>query len=252
MALYPSALSRAARGEHVPNLPRVVHRNMQLPKEERADFRQRLVEPFEVSYFRSRCAALKHRPGGTPWWEWLAGDGIARALFDAMAGGDELAAAPAKLRSCCMALLDTWLLQGALDEFSALRAELAALEEAAGGRAVTLTELHAREADALEHKFSTDWLLVVLLDTLIPALRRAGVVAARPPRRPCPACLTTYDPTVPARVALVCFLPCCHWVCYACFERDRSCKAKRGQPPRCVECNVEALPMQREWPGGMI
>ena len=92
-----------------------------------------------------------------------------------------------------------------------------------------------------------------LLSTLIPALRSRGVIAARPPRPPCPACLTDeYDPTAPTRVRLVCFLPCGHWLCHACFERDCAKRQELGQPDRCPCCNAEALPMVREWPGAMV
>ena len=108
-----------------------------------------------------------------------------------------------------------WLLQGTHDQFSALRKELAELEEVA-----TLETLHAREVDAVQSEYSKDWLLVSVLRTLMPTLRRAGVIALRPRRPHCPLCFDTYDPddTYATRVRLVNFVPCGHWLCGRCFE----------------------------------
>jgi len=249
IARYPESLARAARGESVAHLPAVVHRNMRRPEKERVDFRQRVVEPFELSYFRAKCAALKRTTGEVPWWRWLAGDGIARALFDSVAG--LLTGATDEARSLCTELLDTWLLQGSSDEFSAFRRELAELEER-DTRVVTLDEIHAREADAIEFEFSKDWLLVSVLNTLMPTLRSVGVIA-QPPRQLCPLCrIVMYDRAAPGYTKLVCHFPCGHWMCHSCFMKDVAVKADDGRAGVCAECNLESLPMVRDWPGAMM
>ena len=255
IARYPTLLANAAAGRGGHELPPVVHRNMQLPEEERADFRQLIAEPFEASYFQAQCAWLRLTMGETRWWQWLKGDGLARFLYDSIVT-DLLSTAPDEERQHCTALLGEWLLQGALDDFAALRKTLAELEETSGGRDVTVKEIHEREIDALERMYSKDWLLASVLRTLMPVLRAQGVIAARPPRATCPACIATYDPTAPGHVRLVAFLPCVHWYCHACFASVRRKTpgqvATAGQEARCPVCNVEALPMPRDWPGAMI
>ena len=248
---YSESLSRMGRGEAISRLPPVVHRNMQLPEAEQANMRQRVGEPFASSYFWAQCSDLKQSTGRAPWWQWLGGEGVARALHDGIVA-ELLAAAPDEARARCIAILDVWLLQGALDAFRALRKELSELQETADGRVVTLAEIHVREADAYEHLYTKDWLLVCILNTLMPALRGAGVIAACPRRPPCISCMDEYDQTVPGSVKLVCFLPCGHWMCHACYERDKARLSQVGRLACCAECNVEAMPLVRNWPGAMV
>ena len=239
-------LCMAASGIDNPLLPAVVNRNAHLPKNERTNFCQRVAEPFEVSFFRAQCAVLRAQLGDTTWWEWLGGPWLARGLHDSIAA-KLLTDATDESRAFCLDMLDAWLLQGTHDQFSALRKELAELEEVA-----TLETLHAREVDAVQSEYSKDWLLVSVLRTLMPTLRRAGVIALRPRRPHCPLCFDTYDPddTYATRVRLVNFVPCGHWLCGRCFEGNRTSNA--GKPDTCVVCNLEALPMDRDWPGAMI
>ena len=167
MAVYPEILARAASGEEVDLLPAVVYRDMELPEMHRADFRQRVCVPFELSFFRAHCAALQLKLGELTWWGWLAGDGIAHDLFGAMV--TPLAEAHAEAREYCTSLLEAWLLRGAHDDFTELRRELDAFEASSEGRMVTIAEVHAREAAACTERFSKDWLLASLLNTLMPA-----------------------------------------------------------------------------------
>ena len=250
MVRYQETLRGAAEGK-VDNVHPVVLRNMQLADAERADYRLRVVEPFEQSFFRAQCAALKHNLGELRWWQWLGGDGLSHALFDSIVT-DLLADAPEKARSNCIALLDEWLLQGAYDGFRALRTELGQLEELADGHEVTLDEIHAREADALECEYSKDWLLVCVLRTSMPAMRREGVIGACPPRPPCLACDKRYDLTAPGVVTLTCFLPCGHWLCLSCFASWGVKALDLGHLAKCPQCHVERLPMVRDWPGAMV
>ena len=227
------------------------------PKEQRnhptdvrpkADFRVRLGEPFELSYFRARCAALRPVPSHECWWLWLASDGRASALHDCVV--TLLAAASDEARAHCIALLDVWLLQGALDAFGAFRGELSKLEQAEDGRPVSLYEIQAREADACV-KYSKDWLLASVLDTLLPALRSEGVVAAQATRK-CPVCdPDVYDPNAPGFVPLICFIPCGHWLCQKCFV-DWKVRMGETEPSRCATCNTKAWPFQKDWPGTMV
>ena len=246
IAAYSESLARAASGEAVNNLPDVVRLSMHLPAAARPDFRQRHCQPFERSYFRAQIAALNCKSGETSWWKWLAGDGTAREMFDCIVE-DVLVKATHEERSYCTGLLNTWLLQR--DDFKALRTALAEFEE---NGALTLPEIQTRETDAYEREFSKDGLLVCILGTLLPALREEGILAERSSPR-CPACFRSYSRTAPTHVTLVCFLPCSHWLCHDCFKADSLWKeTEHGRAACCAECNVEAMPLVRDWPGAMV
>ena len=78
ISLYPTLLANAASGFRDSRLPEVVHRSMRLPPAERADLRQRIGEPFELSFYRAQCKALR-LPGASgllAWWSWLGNDGM--------------------------------------------------------------------------------------------------------------------------------------------------------------------------------
>jgi len=248
IAAYSESLARAASGEAVNNLPDVVRLSMDLPAAARPDFRQRHCQPFERSYFRAQIAALNCKSGVTSWWKWLGGDGIAREMFDCIVE-DVLVKATNEERSYCTGLLNAWLLQR--DDFKALRTALAEFEEDKGS--LTLPEIQTRETDAYEREFSKDGLLVCILGTLIPALREEGLLAERSPSPQCPACFRSYSRTAPTHVTLVCFLPCSHWLCHDCFKADSFWKeTDHGRAACCAECNVEAMPLVRDWPGDMV
>ena len=235
------AATSGARGDV--DLPDVALHKLQQGE----DIRSRCVEPFEMSYLVALLVALEPLPGARPWWEWLEDDDTARALFDTAVNGI-LNGADAESKAFCIALLETWLLQA--DGFSALRCAVSELVTTADGRKLTIPELHKREADAYEHKYAKDWLLVSLMETMKPALRRKGMIATCPPRPPCPSCFRPYDLSRRGSVELVCFLPCGHWTCNKCLLTRQV--VAHGHELWCPECNVESLPMRRKWPGAMV
>ena len=243
---------RAAAGDTSVALPPVVHRSMQLlPPAERPDFRQRGIVPFERSYFQAQRAALDRKVSEMTWWEWLQAEGRPRGLFDGFVN-NFLTDAPQPLLNNCRDVLDTWLLQGESDAFATLRRELLELEKTPDGREVALAVLQKKDADAYEYKFSKGWLLGTLLGLLVKALRASGIIKAAQ-RQQCVGCCNVYDEKAPGNVALTCFLPCCHWLCHACYARDLVAKKETsGRLASCPECNVERLPMIREWPGAMV
>jgi len=252
MRKYPASLRKAAEGRGGSNLPAVVVRNMLLPTAERADFRLRFGEPFEESFFRAHVAALECATGHTTWFEWLGADETHADLCRALCA-ECLADAPPEEHAQGVLMFRTWLLNGRRDGFKALRRDVSELVQTSDGRALTLKEMQKREADAYEHRYSKDALLTSFLRTAMPAMRDDGVIAEQSKGRICPVCRDTYDPTAPdEQVRLVAFLPCGHWVCHGCFAEANAAAHKTRPYPYCPQCNVESLPMERDWPGVMV
>ena len=257
VAKYTDSLRRAVAGEVVPELPNFVvqslRRSMEVPEPTRAvDWRQPVPEPFEPSFFWSQVKALAHTATtDTTWWAWLGGPGRARRLHDDMVAWLVEQAHGAEL-SACILLLDLWLIKGERDDFRALSKEFDGFYETATGQTVHIGEIQTREADAYERPFSKDGLLVCLLRSLVAWLRSEGVISVSPPRDPCASCACrVYNPSAPGCVGLVCFLPCGHWLCHECFVRDRTSRMADGRSVCCPLCNVEALPLTRDWHGEM-
>jgi hypothetical protein len=168
---------RAKSGKHVHELPPVVTTDMKKPRAERRDWRQRAVEPFELSFFRAQAKALSSTTGTEQWWDWLRRDGHAHALRDGIAG--LLSAAPPASRASCCALLAAWLGPG---DFDLLRDELKSFD-------APITELQIRQPVAsARHP--------------VPPPATSAERSAHPPSRPPASRRLLYPSPAPAALSL--------------------------------------------------
>ena len=226
---------RVAEGRAQPsdNVPNVVYQHPEV------DWRPRVALPFETSLFHSQIDALDYAAqsawwtllfGRWRWWIWLADPMRVGALVDALMPKVQQAPEPEKSR--CAVLLDEWLSKGAADHFRSLRMMLSVY------RQMSQVEVHRREADALEYKFGEEWLLAMVLRSMVATMIQEGVLRKKPPSQECVACLREFvESTSGEPVRLVCFLPCSHWMDADCWEAWRD--AKGGPDDHCPSCNGE-------------
>ena len=248
-----AAHRRLAEGRAHPDdvVPRVV---LEQPD---VDWRPRVALPFELSLFHSLIDALEYtsQPAWRArlfvrwrWWSWLAAD-PARAHAFVGALTEELQGAPEPARSDCLSRLDRWLSDGVMDQFRQLRTTLK------GYRALSLAEIHRREADAAEYKFGEEWLLYRLLRTMVLTMVHAGVLRMKPPHHYCAVCHREFVEGnrrggEVQRVRLVCFLPCSHWMVGECFEEYRA--TGPGEYDYCPTCREPRLALMQEFTGHVV
>lgn len=241
-----AAHRRLAEGRALPDdkVPRVVR------EQPNVDWRPRVGKPFELSLFYSLIDALEYtsQPAWRrlwfrwSWWSWLADPARAGALVDAFT--QKLQGAPEPERSECLLMLDEWLSDGVKDQFRSLRTTLKRY------RALSLAEVHRREADAAEYTFGEEWLLAELLRTMVATMVHAGVLRKKPPAQRCSACLKEFVAGNGQKVRLVCYQPCSHWMDHECWQEWR--EEKGGEYDYCPVCMVPRLPLEQEYSGYMV
>ena len=142
----------------------------------------------------------------------------------------KLQQAPEPEKSQCALLLEEWLTKGVADSFHSLRTTLRTYSQ------MSLAQVHRREADALEYTFGEEWLLAMLLRSMVATMIQEGVLHKKPPSQECPVCSREFVESKSGdQVHLVCFLPCSHWMDADCWEAWRA--AKGGDDDYCPSCN---------------
>jgi len=243
-----AAHRRVAEGRARPSdvVPNVVY---QYPE---VDWRPRVALPFETSLFHSQIDALDCSAqsawrallfGRWHWWSWLASPTRVAVLVEALTAN--LRDAPEPEKSRCVMLLDEWLTKGVADHFHSLRATLSRY------RQMSQAQVHRREADALEYRYGEEWLLSMLLRSVVATMVQEGVLRKKTPSQLCVSCLREFvESSGGEPMRLVCFLPCSHWMDAVCWEEWRA--AKGGSEDHCPACNGETrATVEKEYCGHM-
>lgn len=218
------------------------------------DWRPRVALPFEESLFHARIDALEGTIQSAwrgrlftkwQWWDWWAHENRALGLVSALAVELERFSEPERAR--CSVLLDVWLSKGVGDGFCILKARLNLY------RSLSLAEVHRREADTLEFPGGEDWLLCMVLGSMIATMENAGVLRQKLPSLRCPACHDTFmKGGTEERVRLVCFFPCSHWMNAECWEAWTAVHpAAYDSCPYCGSATMRA-PVGAEYVGRMV
>ena len=219
------------------------------------DWRPRVARPFEQSLFQSQVDALECSSqrwwrgwlfGKWKWWIWLA-DANRAAEFVSALKAQQLDALPEPERARCTLLLDAWLTKGIADEFRSLRAMLGAYSR------LTLAEVHRREADAVEYEGEDEWLLCLVLRSMVSTMQAEGVLLPKLPSLRCPACWDTFiEGGGEERVRLVCFLPCSHWMKYDCWEKWIAANPSAYDSCPCCGNATMRAPVDKEYVGRLV
>lgn len=219
------------------------------------DWRPRTMKyPFCRSLFEFVIKKLASvaRAGNGPWWTCLAKPSVLSPCIEFWRQFTENSTClTTSERRRMQKLWDKWLIEGAANEFAALRAQVARLE------AMPLLKLQRLEGDACENIAGEKAMLARVLMDIGQRLRREGLVPEEPGGEllDCSVCMRTLrclpehkdldkESDASRRTGVVACAPCWHWLCLECAQQlcaKGMPAGRKGSGGFCPECNQQAV-----------